>query len=41
MPKASSSNPGPLLDRLFAVGCTALFLLLMGGAAQAALSLWR
>ena len=38
----NTGRPGhsPLMDRLFAGGCTALFLLLMGSAAQAALVYW-
>ncbi len=36
----SGGGASPLMDRLFAGGCTALFLLLMGSAAQAALVYW-
>ena len=37
----NTGRPSPLMDRLFAGGCTALFLLLMCGAAQAAYLYWR
>jgi len=36
----AGSGASPLMDKLFAGGCTALFLLLMGSAAQAALVYW-
>ncbi len=35
----SMTGRSPILDRLYAGGCTAVFLLLMGGALQAAWAL--
>ncbi len=39
MAKSNTVRPSPILDRLYAVGCTAVFLLMMGGALQAAWAL--
>ncbi len=39
MAKSMNGRTSPILDRLYAGGCTAMFLLLMGGALQAAWAL--
>ena len=39
MMKSTTGRASPMLDRLFAAACTGVFLLLMGGALQAAWAL--
>ena len=36
-----TTPPSPLADRLFAGGCTVVFLLLLGGVANAVALYWR
>ncbi len=40
-PKAVVHAEAPIADRLFAGGCTALFLVLMGSVVQAVYLYWR
>ena len=40
-PKAAVHTEAPIAGRLFAGGCTALFLVLMGSVVQAVYLYWR
>jgi hypothetical protein len=41
MPQAKAIAPVSMADRLFAAGCTAMFVTLLGAVAQATWLYWR